>query len=176
MKARTIISTLAVMAVLAGSAGFAQAYNGYHNGNGQRYSENYDGYNDGYGYGGGRGYRAYGNCPYADGGRGYYGYQGKDFTEKEIAQIEKMREEHFNKMRALGSDYRSVRRELNAIKYNPNVKPDQLESLAAELNSIEKKMDAERDAFAAAMKKEFDIDIRAGYGMRHHRMNRSCPF
>lgn len=170
MKARTIISTLAVMAVLAGGAGFAQAYNGYHSGHGQRYSENYDGYYDGYGFGG------YGNCPYADGGRGYYGYQGKDFTEQEIAQIEKMREEHFEKMKALGNDYRSVRRELNAIKYNPNVKPDQLESLAAKLGDIEKKMDAERDAFAAGMKKDFGIDLKAGYGMRHHRMNRPCRF
>ncbi len=170
MNKRTIITSLAIFGILAGGAGFAQAYNGHGMGYGMG-----DGQGMGYGYHHERGHFA--DCPYADGsGRGYYGYakQGKQLTDEQIAQFDKVRSSHFEKMQPLWDQLHSKRMELNALKYNPNTEPETLTKLVKDITDIENKIDTERKSFRAQLEKDFGIEYYGGYG-RHHRMGkRAC--
>lgn len=170
MNKRTIITSLAIFGILAGGAGFAQAYNGHGMGYGMG-----DGQGIGCGYYHERGHFA--DCPYADGsGRGYYGYakQGKQLTDEQIAAIETLQAKHFDTMQSLGKEFRQKQRELNALKYNSNTDTEDLQKILADMNAIENKMYAERQNFASVMQNEYGIELKNGYGMRRGKMHRSC--
>lgn len=164
MKKRTIITSLAIFSILAGGAGIAQAYCGQ---------------GTGYGYGGGYHHERgrFADCPFADGsGKGWYGYakQGKQLSEEQLAQLGKLRSSHFEKMQPLWNQLHSKRMELNALKYNPNTKPETLTGLVKDITAIENQIDAERKSFRTQLEKDFGIEYFGGYG-RHHRMGkRSC--
>lgn len=168
MNKGTIISSLAVLAVLAGGVSFAEAYNGHR---GMGYEQ---------GYGSGRGFHNFDNCPYADGsGRGYYGYynkQGKQLSDKQIEQLNDLREKHFAAMEPLRQNLHIKRMELNSLKYNPNVKPETLRKLVEEIIAAENKIDEEREAFRAKAEKDFGIEYFGGFGKHHRpgRMHRAC--
>lgn len=173
MNKRTIIGSLAILAVFAGGVSMAQAYNGHRGmGYGQGYAD------DGCGYG--RGYHRFADCPYNDGtGRGYYGYynkQGKELSDKQIEQLGELREKHYKTMEPLWDSLREKRIELDTLKYNPNVQPETLTKLVQDITALENKINAERDNFRALLEKKFGIEYYGGFG-RHHRqgrMHRPC--
>lgn len=158
MNTKKIFGTLAVMTMVLGGAGFADAYNGQHH-RGYAAQEYYGDYHN------------FGNCPY-----GQYSGAGKQLSEKEWAEFSKLRQAHWEKMQPLHDDLRAKHLELNALKYNPNVDPETLIKLSKDISNLENKIDAERDAFRAQVKNDFGIEYYGGgrgYG-RHHRMGRSC--
>lgn len=168
MNKRTIIGSLAVLAVLTGGISLAQAYNGH----GMNYGK---GYHSDYGYGEGRGYHRFADCPYNTGeGRGYYGYgsrQGQQLSEDQINKLNSLRSKHFETMEPLRESLHAKRLELNALKYNPNVEPETLSKLVQDIAALENKIDSEREAFRAQLEKDFGIEYYGGFG-RHHNMGR----
>lgn len=160
MKTSAIIGSFAVIGVLLAGAGIAQAH-GYFHGYHKPYAErNFSGC----GYAG----HYAENCRY--GGNCFL--EGKNFSDEQIAAIEKLQAEHFNTMQGLGKEFRQKQRELNTLKYTADTKD--LQKILADINAIEDKIDAERKSFASTLQKEYGIELKDGYGMRRGKMHRPC--
>ena len=95
---------------------------------------------------------------YDDGGR-HYGYHrmascpAADLSQEQIAQMDKFHEEHRAAVAPLYDQLMEKRLELRALSPNPNVKPEELKALSAEIASLHAKIRTINDEFYANMSK-----------------------
>ena len=95
--------------------------------------------------------------------RGAYCQVMPELNEEQTAQLDKFRDERRNALRPLYDKLEEKRLELRALSPNPNVKPEELKAITAEIADLRKQIRDVEDDFYANM-------IKAGLPCRgyHH--------
>lgn len=166
MKKSTILSSLAVIALAVTGAGFASAHPNYHNGHcGNGYSEPapYQGFHcDNPMHHNGMHKR--GECFYnLDVNR------AAPLSEKQIAELNTLREKHFQTMRPLFEELRLKNLELENYRGNSNISKELLDKVIAEKIALENKIQEQRKQFQTQT--ENDYGVCYPHGPRHGRMH-----
>lgn len=143
---------LAVTALVFGSASLALA-RGHHGGMMGGYAGNY-----------GAGY--------------HYNTAYQSLTPEKQAAVDKLIQEHVAEVTPLRTQLQAKRLELDALSGNPNVQPEQVSKLAAEVADLSSKLRASGLAFRDKLSAETGIDALpygGGYGW-DGRGGRACGF
>ena len=152
MNARRIMAGLAVTALVFGSASLALA-RGHNGGMMAGYAGNY-----------GAGY--------------HYNTAYQSLTPEKQAAVDKLIQEHVAEVTPLRTQLLAKRLELDALSGNPNVQPEQVSKLAAEVADLSSKLRASGLAFRDKLSAETGIDALpygGGYGW-DGRGGRACGF
>ena len=84
--------------------------------------------------------------------RGVYA-QAPELTKEQMAQMDKFCEEHRAALQPLRDQLIQKRMELRALSPNPNVKPEELKALTAEITKLHEQIRTVNDDFYAKMDK-----------------------
>ena len=91
-----------------------------------------------------------GDCGWYQGyHRGAYCQSMPELTEEQAAQLDKLYVEHQNAVEPLYEQLSEKRMELRALSPNPNVKPEELKALTAEIAKLRKQIRTVNDEFYA---------------------------
>lgn len=167
MKKSTILSSLAVIALAVTGAGFANAYQGYHNGHcDNAYSEPapYQGFHcDNPQHHGGM--HKKGECFFnLDANR------AAPLSEKQIAELNTLREKHFQTMRPLFEELRVKNLELENYRGNSNISKEQIDKAIEEKIALENKIQEQRKQFQTQAENDYGV-CYPHHVPRHGRMH-----
>lgn len=88
---------------------------------------------------------------------GYYGYYADqtmpELSKEQMAEMDKLCEEHRNAVRPLYDQLSEKGLELRALSPNPNVKPEELKALTAEIAKLHEQIRTINNDFQAKMTK-----------------------
>ena len=123
---------------------------------------------------------------------GYYNYQNDDYrgrpalSEEQRAQMDKLCEEHRNAVRPLYDQLTQKGLELRALSPNPNVKPEELKAIIADISKLHEQLRTINEDFYSKMADAglpcFGAYRHGGYhhggngwcGMPRHGQNYGC--
>ncbi|MDL2260045.1 periplasmic heavy metal sensor [Deltaproteobacteria bacterium OttesenSCG-928-K17] len=91
-----------------------------------------------------------------------------EMSAEDQAAIDKIFDDHRLKTAPLRDQLWAKRMEYDALANNPNVKPDEIRAIIADMGKIKTQLRTERDGLRAALKeKGFDREEFRGYHRRH---------
>ena len=88
----------------------------------------------------------------------------QNLTPEAQATLNKLRDEHYQKVSPLREQLWAKQTELNALSGNPAVKPEEIKKLVAEISALRSQMTKERQAFRTQVSKETGIANPGGFG------------
>lgn len=111
---------------------------------------------------------------YPDGYGRHHGYQRgycyqsmPELSQEQAAQLDKLREEHRNAVRPLYDQLSEKELELRTLSPNPNVKPEELKAIIAEISKLHEQLRTVNEDFYSKMSAA-GLPCRGGYGGYHH--------
>ena len=113
------------------------------------------------------------------------GHPAPQLSAEQAAELQKLRAEHHAALASLRDSIAQKKMELHALAPNPNVKPEELKALAAEISDLRKQMRTLGEEYRAKLEKaglpcpHFRQDCERPHGPRHgfhggHGFHRDC--
>lgn len=92
-------------------------------------------------------------------------------TEKQIAELDSLREKHFQTMRPLFEELRAKDLALKNYRGNSNIGKDELDKLIQDKIALENKIQEQREQFQNQVEKDYGVCYYRGakYGRMHGR-------